>query len=68
MFKHDEEKIAFKIDTKNYCYLAMPLDLKNTRATYQRLMDKIFVNQLEKNLEVYVDDMVVKSINTTFHT
>ena len=56
------------IDTTNYCYSVMPFNLKNVRATYQRLMDKIFTNQLGRNLEVYVDDMVVKSRSTTSHT
>ena len=56
------------IDTTNYCYSVMPFNLKNVRATYQRLMDKIFTNQLGRNLDVYVDDMEVKSRSTTYHT
>ena len=67
MFKKDKEKNAFMIDTTNYCYSIMSFGLKNAETTYQRLMDKIFMNQLERNLEVYVDDMVVKNINTTSH-
>ncbi|XP_020222088.1 uncharacterized protein LOC109804668 [Cajanus cajan] len=39
----------------------MPFGLKNAGATYQRLMNKVFRHQLGKNMEVYVDDMVVKS-------
>lgn len=34
--------------------------MKNAGATYQRLMDKIFEKQIGKNIEVYVDNMVVK--------
>jgi len=41
------------------------LELKNVEITYQRLMDNIFIHQLGRNLEVYVDDMVLKSTNTT---
>lgn len=48
-----------------YCYF-MSFGLKNEKTTYQRLMEKIFVHQLGRNLEVYVY-MVVKSMNTTFH-
>ena len=39
----------------------MPFDLKNARFTYQRMMTKIFEPQLGRNIEVYIDDMVMKS-------
>nr|GFD29543.1 reverse transcriptase domain-containing protein [Tanacetum cinerariifolium] len=39
----------------------MPFGLKNAGATYQRLMDKAFEGQIGRNIEVYVDDLVVKS-------
>ena len=39
----------------------MPFGLKNTRSTNQRMITKIFEPQLGKNIEVYIDDMVVKS-------
>ena len=39
----------------------MPFDLKNTRSTYQRMMTRMFKSQLGKNIEVYIDDMVIKS-------
>ena len=39
----------------------MPFGLKNTGATYQRLMNKMFANQIERNVQVYVDGMLVKS-------
>ena len=45
----------------NYHYKVMPFGLKNTRSTYQRMITKIFEPQLGKNIEVYIDDMVVKS-------
>ena len=39
----------------------MPFGLKNVGATYQRLMNKMFAQQIERNVQVYVDDMLVKS-------
>ena len=39
----------------------MPFDLKNAGSTYQRMMTKMFEPQLGKSIEVYIDDMVVKS-------
>ncbi|GJY67862.1 hypothetical protein Tco_0470844 [Tanacetum coccineum] len=41
----------------------MPFGLKNTGATYQRLIDKEFSDQIERNLEAYVDDMVIQSVS-----
>ncbi|RDX79748.1 hypothetical protein CR513_39789, partial [Mucuna pruriens] len=51
MHPHDEEKIAFIIDADALCY----------KPQYQRLMDKIFKEVMGVDVEVYVDDMVVKS-------
>ena len=44
-----------------YCYKVMPFGLKNARATYQRLMNRMFSHQIGRNVEVYVNDMLVKS-------
>nr|GEW00656.1 reverse transcriptase domain-containing protein [Tanacetum cinerariifolium] len=57
----DEEKTAFHTGHGVYCYTKMPFGLKNAGATYQRLMDKAFEGQIRRNIEVYVDDLVVKS-------
>ncbi|GJU71624.1 reverse transcriptase domain-containing protein, partial [Tanacetum coccineum] len=61
MADEDEEKTAFYTDQGTYCYTKMSFGLKNAGATYQRLVDEAFQSQIGKNLEVYVDDMVVKS-------
>ena len=45
----------------------MPFGLKNTRATYQRLVNKMFNKQIDRNMEVYVDDMLVKSKEELAH-
>ena len=39
----------------------MPFGLKNVGATYQRLMNKMFAHQIGRNVQVYVDDMLMKS-------
>ena len=39
----------------------MPFGLKNAESTYQRMMTKMFEPQLGKNIEVHIDDMVVRS-------
>nr|GEW95853.1 reverse transcriptase domain-containing protein [Tanacetum cinerariifolium] len=63
MAKEDEEKTSFHIEQGTFCYEKMPFGLKNSRATYQRLMDNVFISQLGRNIEIYVDDMVIKSKN-----
>ena len=57
----DQEKTAFVSLTGNYHYKVMPFGLKNAGSTYQRMMTRMFEPQLGKNIEVYIDDMVVKS-------
>ena len=57
----DQEKTAFVTHVGNYHYKVMPFDLKNVGSTYQRMMTKMFESRLGKNVEVYINDMVVKS-------
>ncbi|KAK0572613.1 hypothetical protein LWI29_034271 [Acer saccharum] len=66
--KPDEEKTAFTTDQGLYCYTVMPFGLKNAGATYQRLVNKMFARQIGRNMEVYVDDMLTKSITADRHT
>ncbi|GJR04547.1 reverse transcriptase domain-containing protein [Tanacetum coccineum] len=61
MAEEDEEKTAFHTPHGVYCYTKILFCLKNTGATYQRLVDKAFEKQVGQNLEVYVDDLVIKS-------
>nr|KYP51935.1 Retrovirus-related Pol polyprotein from transposon 297 family [Cajanus cajan] len=67
MYPSDEEKMAFITDSANFCYRVMPFGLRNAGATYQRLMNKIFQKQIGTCLEVYVDDMVIKSTSASDH-
>ena len=57
----NQENTVFVTPTGNYDYKVMPFDLKNVGSTYQRMMTKMFKPQMGKNVEVYIDDMVVKS-------
>ena len=45
----------------------MPFGLKNAEVTYQRLVNKMFQGQIGRNMEVYVDDMLVKSTESLDH-
>ena len=57
----DQEKTAFVTPIGNYYYKVMPFSLKNAGSTYQRMMIRMFESQLVKSIEIYIDDMVVKS-------
>ncbi|KAM2901555.1 hypothetical protein FF1_007532 [Malus domestica] len=63
----DEELTAFRTPKGIYCYKVMPFGLKNAKATYQRAMQNIFNDMLHKNVECYVDDVVVKTKKRSDH-
>ena len=63
----DQEKIVFLTPTSNYHYRVMFFGLKNVGSTYQRMVIRMFESQLGKNVEVYIDDMVVKTKIVTEH-
>ncbi|XP_022853744.1 uncharacterized protein LOC111375176 [Olea europaea var. sylvestris] len=67
MYGLDQEHTSFVTDRGLYCYRVMPFGLKNTGVTYQRLVNSMFSQQIEKTMEVYVDDMLVKSIKAKDH-
>ena len=67
MDEEDQEKTAFITSQGLYCYKVMPFRLKNAGATYQRLVNKMFNKQIGRNMEVYVDDMLVKSKEELAH-
>ncbi|GKU99754.1 hypothetical protein SLEP1_g12552 [Rubroshorea leprosula] len=62
MAPEDEEKTSFYAGDEIYCYVMMPFGLKNAGATYQKMVTIVFRAQTGRNLEVYVDDIVVKSL------
>ncbi|RDY12452.1 hypothetical protein CR513_02751, partial [Mucuna pruriens] len=55
LYPSDVDKTTFMTEGPTYCYQVMPFSLKNTGATYQCLMDKVFAKHIGCNLEVYVD-------------
>uniref|UniRef100_A0A2N9HJR6 Uncharacterized protein n=1 Tax=Fagus sylvatica TaxID=28930 RepID=A0A2N9HJR6_FAGSY len=67
MDESDQEKTAFITSKGLFCYRVMPFGLKNAGATYQRLMNKMFHHQIGRNMEVYVDDMLVKTKDDIKH-
>ena len=62
------EKTAFITPHGFYCYNVMSFGLKNTGATYQMLATKVFQPLIGKSIEVYIDDMLVKSKERLDHT
>ncbi|XP_070006143.1 uncharacterized protein [Nicotiana sylvestris] len=61
MDEEDTEKTAFITPWGIYCYMVMPFGLKNVGATYMRAMTTIFHDMIHKEIEVYVDDVIIKS-------
>jgi hypothetical protein len=57
--KEDEEKTAFITPYGVFCYQVMPFGLKNAGATYQRMMPNCLGNQIGRNIQVYIDDVVI---------
>src|SRR3954464_8693330 len=67
MAEEDREKTIFITESGTYYYWVMPFVLKNAGATYQRLVNKLFKHQIGRNIEVYIDDMLVKSTKEIDH-
>lgn len=59
MKEADQHATTFITPFRTFCYVSMPFGLKNARATYQRCMLQCFTDQIGRNIEVYVDDIVV---------
>ncbi|GKV25969.1 hypothetical protein SLEP1_g35338 [Rubroshorea leprosula] len=67
MAPEDEEKTLFYAGDEIYCYVMIPFGLKNAGATYQKMVTIVFRAQIGRNLEVYVDDIMVKSLKAENH-
>lgn len=58
-----KEETCFHTERGKFCYIKMSFVFRNVGATYQRLEDNVFEPQFRRNIEVYMDDMVIKSRN-----
>lgn len=67
MFRPNQEKMSSITNQALYCYLVMPFRLKNVVVTYHRLFNTMFKNHIRRNMEVYVDDMLVESLKADLH-
>jgi len=67
MEEADQEKTSFITSQGLFFYKVIPFGLKNVGATYQRLVNHMFCSQIGRNVEVYVDDMLVKSLYEEKH-
>ena len=63
----DQEKMAFISPDANYHYTVMPFGLKNAGVTYQRMLTRMFRDKIGHTVEVYIDDMMVKSKQKAWH-
>ena len=63
----DQEKISLVTAQGTYCYRVMSFGLKNAGATYQRLVNRMFQKHIGTTMEVYIDDMLVKSTTAELH-
>jgi hypothetical protein len=61
MSRQDREHTAFVTMDGLYCYIVMPYNLKNALSTFVRAMSKTFGDLIRDKIEVYVDDIVVKT-------
>ena len=67
MDPNDQENTSFVTGQGTYCYRVMPFGLKNVGAIYQRLVNRMFQKKIGTSMEVYIDDMLVKSTTAELH-
>ena len=67
MDPNNQENTSFVTGQGTYCYQVMPFRLKNVRATYQRLVNRMFQKHIGATMEVYIDNMLVKSVKAELH-
>ena len=67
MDPNDQENTSFVTEQGTYCYQVMPFGLKNAGATYQRLVNRMFQKKIGTSMEVYIDNMLVKSVKAELY-
>ena len=68
MYPPNTKKTAFITPHGLYYYNVMSFSLKNAGATYERMVTKVFQPLIGKSMELYIDDMLVKSKERPNHT
>ena len=63
-----QDKTSFITGQGLSCSKVMPFGLKNAGATYQRMVNKLFKEHIGRSMEVYIDDMITKSLEAGQHT
>ena len=63
----DQEKMTFVTERGTFRYKVMPFGLKNVGTTYQGLVNKMFSEMLGQTMEIYIDDMLIKSFRADQH-
>lgn len=59
----NEEKTTFGANVRTFYYKVMPFSLKNAKATYQKMVTKLFKGLIGRNMKVYIDDILVKNLS-----
>jgi hypothetical protein len=59
--KEDKEKTSFITPFGTFCFVRMPEGLKNAGSTFTRMTGEVFKLQIGRNIQAYVDDLIVKS-------
>jgi hypothetical protein len=67
MAKEDEEKTSFITPFGTFSFVRMPEGLKNAGSTFTRMTRIVFKPKIGRNIQVYVDDLIVKSANRASH-
>ena len=67
MAPKDMAKTTFTTEWGIYCYTMRPFSLKNARAIYQRMATVLLYDMMHYEVEVYVDDMIVRSKDRESH-
>src|SRR3954463_904725 len=65
MKEEDEEHTSFITPYSVFCYRTMPFGLKNVGATYQRMMQACLRDQIRRNVQIYIDDIVIKTYSAS---
>lgn len=64
----DQDHTSFITDVRLYCYKVMSFGLKNSRATNQRMVNKMFVTQMGCMMEFRIIDMLLNLKKSEDHT